>query len=79
MLIYCHRRFFLEYGVLQGSVMGPLSFIIYTADIPRIARNHKLLYVCYAHDTQHFKQNEMPITKAMFEESIQQIHDGWQA
>ena len=39
--------------------------------------NHGLLCVCYADDTQlyfHFKQDKIPVAKAMLEECIQQIH-----
>ena len=39
-------------GALQGSVLGPLLFTLYTALIERIIRTNTLLHYCYADDTQ---------------------------
>lgn len=42
----------LERGVRQGSILGPLVYLLYTSPIADIIKFHKLQYHLYADDTQ---------------------------
>ena len=42
----------LMFGVLQGSVLGPIEFCIYTTPLGAIMRHYKIEYHIYADDTQ---------------------------
>ena len=53
------RKGAVEYGVLQGSVLGPLVFLMYVKDMVRVSRD--LEFVLFADDINLFVEGRDPI------------------
>ena len=59
---FCSKEVSVKYGVPQGSVLGPLCFILYVNDlISTIAENTQAKIIMYADDTVLLVDDEDPV------------------
>ena len=70
------NEFYLEYGVPQGSVLGPVIFTMYTQPLSEIFTKFDVLYHFYADDSQLYKcdtPKNIPVLIACVEDCIGEV------
>ena len=66
-------------SVPQGSVLGPLLFVLYVADLVNVVEKHGLRLYAYADDsrlTLHFRRDELAASMERLERCIEDV-DQW--
>ena len=62
-------------GVPQGSVLGPILFVLYTAEIGRIVARHGLMFHQYADDCQIYVATSVTTAHSAVDQLSRCIHD----
>ena len=69
---YCARRLNIPSGVPQGSILGPLFFVIFTSNLPEVVSVGNTLAM-YADDCKAFSVISCPNVQLMFQEDLDRL------
>ena len=64
-----------QYGLPQGSVLGPILFVLYTAEIGRIVAQHGLKFHQYADDCQIYVATSASEVHSTIDQLSRCLHD----
>ena len=62
-------------GVPQGSVLGPLLFLIYTAELPSLVQNHGIICKMYADDLKLYRGFKSKVSRVVMQDAIDTVAD----
>ena len=71
----CSNATFLTYGVPQGSVLGPLLFILYTYPVSSIVQGHLLQHHSFSDDNQLYVSGPLPDLPLMIQNTQACVSD----
>ena len=69
---YCARRLNIPSGVPQGSILGPLFFVIFISNLPEVVSVGNTLAI-YADDCKAFSVKSCPNDQLMFQEDLDRL------
>ena len=72
---FSSRSAVLNYGVPQGSVLGPILFVLYTQPISDIVAHHDISHHCFSDDNQIYTSDDISLLPSIIDRSQLCISD----